>query len=65
MSSIGELIEKYIDHYDGEREYVEKLTLEEQVLYKCRLRDTLSFTLFAGRELIGEFVSSLFERSIK
>lgn len=62
MSTIPELIEKYIDHYDGEREYVEKLTIEEQVLYKCELRDSLSFTLFSLRELIGEFVNALFER---
>lgn len=61
MRTTLELIEKYIDTHDGEREYVEKLTLEEQVLYKCLLRDSLSFTLWATHELICEFANEVIE----
>lgn len=56
-----ELIEKYIDTHDGEREYVEKLTFEEQILYKCMLRDSLSFTLWALGTLIGELANATIE----
>ena len=41
-----ELIEDYID-YLGERDFVNSLTIEEQTLYKCQLRDTLGFAKFS------------------
>ena len=54
-------MEEYID-YIGDREFIETLTLEEQVLFKCQIKDTLSFTLFALRNRIAEFINILFER---
>lgn len=62
MKSEMEILEKYIDHFDGEREFVEKLTVAEQVLYKCRLRNTISFTFFLAHERISEFVNALFSK---
>ena len=58
--TISELIEKYIDDRD-DREFVNGLTLEEQILYKCMLRDSLSFVFFSLHELISELVGELFE----
>lgn len=45
MKSELQLIEDYIDYYN-DREFVNSLTYEEQVLYKCQVRDTISFALF-------------------
>ena len=59
MKTEWEVIEDYIDYF-GDREFVEKLTFQEQVLFKCQIKDTLSFTLFALRERIKEFVDILF-----
>ena len=61
MKSEHEVMEEYID-YIGDREFIETLTLEEQVLFKCQIKDTLSFTLFALRNRIAEFINILFER---
>ena len=46
MKLTMELMEDYID-YLGEREFINSLTIEEQVLYKCQLRDTLGFAKFS------------------
>ena len=53
-----ELIEDYID-YLNERDFVNSLTVGEQVLYKCLLRDTLGFAIFSLRVKWKQFVKSL------
>lgn len=55
-----EILEKYIDSM-GEKEFIDKLTPAEQVLYKCQLRDTISFKLFYLHEKIIEFAHLLVE----
>lgn len=54
-------MEEYID-YIGDREFVEALTVGESAMYKSQIKDTLSFTLFALRNRIAEFINILFER---
>ena len=49
----------------GDRDFVEKLTFEEQVLYKCQTKDTLFFTLFALRSRIAEFIDILLKPMVK
>lgn len=61
MKTEWQVVEDYID-YMGDRDFVEKLTIEEQVLYKCQTKDTLSFTLFALRSRIAEFIDILFNK---
>ena len=61
MKNEFQIVEDYID-YMGDRDFVEKLTVEEQVLFKCQIKDTLSFTLFALRERMKEFVNILFSK---
>ncbi|MBO5319001.1 MAG: hypothetical protein J6B01_04840 [Ruminococcus sp.] len=58
MSSKFELVDRYIDH-SNDRDFFESLTVEEQVLYKCQIADSLSFIFFAIHELIKEFVEEL------
>ena len=58
MSSKFELVDRYIDHCN-DRDFFESLTVEEQVLFKCQIADTLSFIFFAIHELIKEFVEEL------
>jgi len=58
MKSEMEIIEAYID-YHMEREFVESLTIEEQVLYKCQLRGTISFMLFSIHTRLKEFFGEL------
>ena len=53
-----ELIEDYIDYLD-ERDFVNSLTVEEQVLYKCQLRDTLGFAKFSLYVRLKQFDNSL------
>ena len=54
-------MEEYID-YIGDREFVDSLTVGESAMYKSQIKDTLSFTLFALRNRIAEFIDNLFER---
>lgn len=54
MKSKLEIVEKYINYY-GEREFVESLTISEQALYKCQVRNTISFSFFLMRERLLEF----------
>ena len=61
MKTEWQVIEDYIE-YMGDRDFVEKLTFEEQVLYKCQVKDTLSFTIFALRSRIAEFIDILFKK---
>lgn len=58
MKSELQIIEEYIDYYN-EREFVEKLTVPEQALYKCHLRDTISFALFSTHARLKELFSNL------
>ena len=62
MKTEWEVMEDYIDYF-GDREFVENLTFQEQVLFKCQIKGTLSFTLFALRERIKEFVDFLFSKA--
>ena len=52
------LIEDYIDYLD-ERDFVNSLTVGEQILYKCQLRDTFGFAKFFLRVKWKQFVKSL------
>ena len=38
----AEMIERYID-YVGDRNFFEELTMPEQVLYKCQIKETVGF----------------------
>lgn len=48
-----EIIEKYIDYYK-ERDFVESLTIAEQVLYKHQIQNTISFSFFLAHERMVE-----------
>ena len=52
------LIEDYIDYLD-ERDFFNSLTVGEQILYKCQLRDTLGFAKFSLCVKWKQFVKSL------
>lgn len=58
MKNELQIIEEYIDYYN-EREFVEKLTVAEQALYKCQLRDTMSFALFSVYARLKELFNNL------
>lgn len=58
MKTTNEIIEKYIDYY-GEREFVEKLTISEQLLYRLQLRNTISFSFFLIHERFMRVVNLL------
>lgn len=42
MKTEYEIIEEYIDYFN-EKEFVESLTLEDQMLYRLALRETYSY----------------------
>ena len=54
MKSEFEIIEEYIDYFN-DRNFVNGLSISEQVLYKCVIRDTLSFKFYMLHTRIGEF----------
>ena len=54
MKTEHEIIEEYIDYYN-ERECVESLTTEEQILYRLTLRDTCSYLFFKLYMRIREY----------
>lgn len=58
MKKEQEILEDYID-YLGERDFVNSLTVEEQTLYKCQLRDTLGFAKFSLCMRWKQFLDSL------
>ena len=58
MKTDIEILEDYIDYYK-ERNFVNNLSIPEQILYKCQIRDTLSFILYKLHVRIYEFVRSL------
>lgn len=53
-----EIVEDYIDYYK-ERDFINKLSIPEEVLYKCLIRDTLSFIFFKLHVRICELVRLL------
>lgn len=56
-----QIIEEYIDYYN-EREFVESLTTQEQILYRTLLRDTYSYLLFKLHVRMQEFFRSFKKR---
>ena len=52
-----EIVENYIDYYK-ERNFVNNLSISEQVLYKCQIRDTISFIFYKLHVRICELVRS-------
>ena len=58
MKTDIEIVEDYIDYYK-ERNFVNNLTIPEQVLYKCQIRDSLSFIFYKLLVRICEFVQLL------
>ena len=53
-----EIVDDYIDYYK-ERNFVNNLTIPEQVLYKCQIRDTLSFIFYKLHVRICELIRLL------
>lgn len=56
----AEMIERYID-YVGDRVFFEELTMPEQVLYKCQIKETVEFAIFSVKVKWGEFIESIFK----
>ena len=56
----AEMIERYID-YVGYRIFFEELTMQEQVLYKCQIKETVGFAKFSLKVRWSEFVESIFK----
>lgn len=59
MKTDIEIVEDYIDYYK-ERNFLNNLSIPEQVLYKCQIRDSLSFIFYKLLVRICEFIE-LFE----
>ena len=62
MKTYIEIVEDYIDYYK-ERDFVNNLSIYEQTLYKCQIRDSLSFSFFKLHVRIGEFLECLKEEN--
>ena len=58
-----EIVEDYIDYY-RERNFVNNLSILEQVLYKRQIQDTLSFIFYKLHVRICEFFRSLKGESV-
>ena len=56
----AEMIERYID-YVGDRIFFEELTMPEQVLYKCQIKETVGFAIFSVKVRLSEFIESIFK----
>ncbi len=54
MKTEYEIIEEYIDYFN-EKEFVERLTLQEQMLYRLALRETYTYLLFKVYVRVREF----------
>lgn len=63
MKTKFEIVEDYIDYFN-DRDSVNKLTIPEQVLYKCMIADTLSFKFYELRIRLNEFIE-IFISSLK
>ncbi len=55
-----EILDKYIKDRDSDFYY--SLSFQEQILYKCQIRDTLSFKLYLARYRILEFANKIVEQ---
>ena len=53
MKTDIEIVEDYIDYYK-ERDFVNSLTIPEQTLYRCQIRDSLSFLFYKLQIVIPE-----------
>ena len=58
MKTDTEIVEDYIDYYK-ERNFINNLSIPEQVLYKYQIRDTLSFMFYKLHVMIREVDISL------
>ena len=58
MKTDIEIVEDYIDYYK-ERNFVNNLSIQKQVLYKCQIQDTISFMFYKLHVRICEFVRLL------
>lgn len=58
MKTDMEMIEEYIDHHK-ERDFVNSLSIGERVLYKCQIRDSLSFAFFKLHTAVAQFFRAL------
>ena len=56
----SEMIERYID-YVGYRIFFEELTMQEQVLYKCQIKETVGFAIFSVKVRLSEFIEPIFK----
>ena len=54
MKTDTEIVEDYIDYYK-ERNFINNLSIPEQVLYKCQIRNSLSFIFYKLHVMICEF----------
>lgn len=57
MKTEDEIIEEYIDYFN-EKEFVESLTLQDQMLYRLTLRETYSYLFFKLYVRVREFFGS-------
>lgn len=57
MKTEYEIIEEYIDYFN-EKEFVESLTLQDQMLYRLTLRETYSYLFFKLYVRVREFFGS-------
>lgn len=57
MKTEHEIIEEYIDYFN-EKEFVESLTLQDQMLYRLVLRETYSYLFFKLYVRVREFFGS-------
>lgn len=60
MKSEFEIVEEYIDYYNG-RDFVNNLTIPDQVLYKCMIRDSFSFKCYMLHVRIGKFINEFID----
>lgn len=57
MKTEYEIIEEYIDYFN-EKEFVESLTLQDQMLYRLALRETYIYLFFKLYVRVREFFGS-------
>lgn len=53
MKSDVEILNEYVDKY--EKDFYERLSMPEQILYKCQVRDTYGFNVYLLKYKITEF----------
>lgn len=55
-----EILDEYIES-QGDKEFVQGLEIAEQVMYKCQIRDTLSFKLYLVGRRMSEAADAIIE----